>query len=200
MITPFPKPLAPIQLEGYGIVLQPLRLAHAEGLRNAAADGELWNLVYTSVPEPGKETAYVEAALKGQADGHMLPFAVLDAKSRKIIGTTRYHDIVPDIARLEIGYTWYASACHRTHVNTVCKYLLLFYAFESLQANVVGWRTDNLNQRSQNAIERLGARKDGVLRGHALRRDGTVRDTHMYSVTREEWPGIKQRLKEKLPK
>ena len=200
MITPFPKPLAPIQLEGHGIVLQPMRIAHAEGLRNAAADGELWNLTFTSVPEPGQETAYIEAALKGQQEGHMLPFVVLDAKTRKIIGTTRYHDIVPEIARLEIGYTWYGQSWQRTHVNTVCKYLMLFYAFESLKANVVGWRTDNLNQRSQNAIERLGAKRDGVLRGHALRRDGSVRDTHMYSVTQAEWPAIKQNLKEKLPK
>ncbi|MBK1779908.1 GNAT family N-acetyltransferase [Advenella sp. WQ 585] len=197
-VTPFSTPIHPVQLEGFGVILQPMRLAHAEGLKNAASDGELWNLVYTSAPEPGQETAYIETALKGQQDGHMLPFTVLDAKTKKVIGTTRYHDIVTDIARLEIGYTWYAKSWQRTHVNTACKYLLLFYAFQSLQANVVGWRTDIINQTSQKAIERLGAKKDGVLRGHAKRRDGSIRDTVMYSVTREEWPAIKKSLQEKL--
>ncbi|NLY65088.1 MAG: GNAT family N-acetyltransferase [Alcaligenaceae bacterium] len=197
-VTPFATPIHPIQLEGFGVILQPMRLAHAEGLKNAASDGELWNLVYTSVPEPGNETAYIETALQGLQDGHMLPFTVLDAKTKKVIGSTRYHDIVPNIARLEIGYTWYGKSWHRSHVNTACKYLLLFYAFESLKANVVGWRTDGINHTSQKAIERLGAKKDGVLRGHALRRDGTVRDSVMYSITREEWPAIKKTLQEKL--
>ena len=180
------------------IRLEPMTRAHAGALAAAAQDGELWHLRVTSVPAPGETESYIEAALKGCADGHMLPFVVVDQASGKLIGSTRYHDIVPAVERLEIGYTWYAKSWQRSHVNTTCKLLLLTHAFESLQASLVGWRTDNFNFASQRAIERLGARRDGVLRHHALRRDGTVRDTVMYSLTAGEWPEVKSHLQYQL--
>ena len=191
---------APIVLETAQLRLEPLTADHTAGLEAAARDGELWNLRVTSVPAPGETSAYVSAALKGQADGHMLPFAVIDKASGQVIGTSRYHDIVPAIERLEIGYTWYAKRCQRTHVNTTAKLLLMTHAFETLGAKLVGWRTDNYNFASQRAIERLGAKKDGVLRHHALRRDGTVRDTVMYSLAAGEWPEVKAHLLYQLNK
>jgi N-acetyltransferase len=174
--------------------LEPMTADHAVGLEAAARDGELWKLRVTSVPAPGETGAYVAAALQGLAEGHMLPFVVRDLPSGEIIGSTRYHDIVPAVERLEIGYTWYGNSWQRTHVNTSCKLLLMTHAFEALGAKLVGWRTDNFNHASQRAIERLGAKKDGVLRHHALRRDGTVRDTVMYSLAAGEWPEVKAQL------
>ena len=188
----------PCTLELGGVRLEPLSLAHVDGLEAAARDGELWRLRVTSVPAPGETQAYVAAALKGYDDGHMAPFVVRDAASGAVIGSTRYHDIVPAVERLEIGYTWYARRWQRTHVNTTCKLLLMTHAFETLQAQLVGWRTDNYNFASQQAIERLGARRDGVLRHHALRRDGTVRDTVMYSLAAGEWPEVKAHLQHQL--
>ena len=180
--------------------LEPMAAAHAAGLEAAARDGELWNLRVTSVPAPGETADYVAAALRGQQEGHMLPFVVVDPASGRVLGTTRYHDIVRPVERLEIGYTWYARSTQRTHVNTSCKLLLMAHAFETLGARLVGWRTDNYNFASQRAIERLGARKDGVLRHHALRRDGTVRDTVMYSLAAGEWPEVKAHLRHQLDK
>ena len=188
------KPVVPVTLAAGPIRLVPLALAHVPGLEAAAADGELWNLRFTSVPAPGEAAAYVEAALTGQAAGHRLPFAVLDAHSGEVLGTTSYHDIVPAVERVEIGYTWYAKRVQRTAVNTTAKLLLLTHAFETLGVQLVGWRTDNFNHASQRAIERLGARRDGVLRHHWPRRDGTVRDTVMYSLTLGEWPEVKAQL------
>ena len=190
----------PCTLETPLVRLEPLSADHVVELEAAARDGELWNLRVTSVPAPGETTAYVAAALKGRDDGHMLPFVVRDRPSGRIIGSTRYHDIVMEVERLEIGYTWYARSWQRSHVNTSCKLLLLAHAFETLGAALVGWRTDNYNFASQRAIERLGARKDGVLRHHALRRDGTVRDTVMYSLTAGEWPEVKAHLQYQLAK
>jgi len=190
----FSRPPSPVVLSGHGVRLEPLQAAHAPALGQAAADGELWTLRVTSVPEPGAEAAYVRAALDGQAAGSMLPFAVLDAASGRVLGSTRYHDIAPDVARLEIGYTWYARSAQRTRVNTACKLLLLDHAFDALGARAVGWRTDNFNFASQRAIERLGARRDGVIRHHALRRDGSVRDTVMYSLLAGEWPEVRRHL------
>jgi RimJ/RimL family protein N-acetyltransferase len=187
-------------LETAQLRLEAMTSDHAAGLEAAARDGELWNLRITSVPAPDEAAAYVAAALKGQAEGHMLPFIVRDLPSGRVIGTTRYHDIVPAVERLEIGYTWYGQSWQRSHVNTTCKLLLLAHAFESLGAKLVGWRTDNFNHASQRAIERLGARKDGVLRHHALRRDGTVRDTVMYSLSAGEWPEVKAQLQYLLAK
>jgi RimJ/RimL family protein N-acetyltransferase len=190
----FAHPVTPVTLAADPVLLVPLTPDHVPGLQAAAADGELWNLRFTSVPRPDETTTYVEAALKGQADGHRLPFAVLDAQSGEVLGSTSYHDIVPGLSRLEIGYTWYAQRVQRSAVNTTAKLLLLTHAFETLGAKLVGWRTDNFNHASQRAIERLGARRDGVLRHHALRRDGTVRDTVMYSLTAGEWPEVKAHL------
>jgi N-acetyltransferase len=178
--------------------LEPLALAHEAGLAAAAADGELWNLRITSVPEPQQTRHYIDTALRMHAEGHRLAFAVLDATSGQVIGTSSYHDIVPALNRVEIGYTWYAARHQRSAVNTTTKWLLMHHAFETLGAQLVGWRTDNYNFASQRAIERLGARRDGVLRHHGLRRDGTVRDTVMYSLTAGEWPEVKAHLEHQL--
>lgn len=186
------KEIAPVTLELHGVRLEPLAPHHAEGLRAAATDGELWTLRVTSVPEPHEVDGYIFKAYEMR--GSRLAFAVVDAATGTVIGTTSYHDIVPAIGRLEIGYTWYAKSRQRTHVNTTCKLLLLTHAFETLGAALVGLRTDNFNHASQAAIERLGAKKDGVLRHHAVRRDGTVRDTVMYSIAAGEWPEIKAQL------
>ena len=190
----FQQSPSPCSLQGWGVLLEPLSQAHAEGLTAAARDGELWNLRVTSVPEPDQTSSYIQAALDGLAAGHMLPFVVKEQASGKILGTTRYHDILAPVARLEIGFTWYAKSQQRTHVNTACKLLLLSHAFDVLGAGVVGWRTDNFNYASQRAIERLGAKRDGSIRHHALRRDGTVRDTVMYSVIAGEWPEVRDHL------
>jgi len=188
----------PVTLQGHGVTLAPLAPAHAPGLEQAAADGRLWELFYTSAPAPGAAADYIAQALAGQTQGTMLPFAVIDDASGTVIGTTRYHDIVPAIARLEIGYTWYAARFQRTHVNTACKLLLMTHAFDTLGAAVVGWRTDIVNTRSRTAIARLGAQQDGILRHHALRRDGTVRDSVMFSMLRAEWPQARERLTARL--
>lgn len=184
----------PIALAANGVKLVPLALNHEAGLRAAAADGELWNLRITSVPAPDETRGYIDAALKGRAAGHRFAFAVIEEASGTVIGSTSYHDILPDVRRVEIGYTWYAKRVQRTHVNTTCKLLLLTHAFDTLGCNVVGWRTDNFNFPSQRAIERLGAKKDGVIRGHVLRRDGTIRDTVMYSLHRGEWPEVRAHI------
>ena len=184
----------PTTLNKRGIALVPLALDHEAGLRAAAADGELWNLRVTSVPEPDQTRAYIESALQMRKDGNRFAFAVTDEATGTVLGSTSFHDILPAVKRVEIGYTWYAQRCQRTHVNTTCKLLLLGHAFDTLGCHVVGWRTDNFNHASQRAIERLGARKDGVIRGHALRRDGTIRDTVMYSLRSGEWPEVKAQL------
>ena len=185
---------APHTLTGYGVRIEPLTHAHADALATAARDGELWNLRVTSVPEPDQTSAYIQSALDGLAAGNRVPFVVIEEASGKVIGSTSYHDIIAPVARLEIGYTWYAKSYQRSHVNTACKLMLLQHAFDTLGAGVVGWRTDNFNYASQRAIERLGAKKDGVIRRNALRRDGTVRDTVMYSVIAGEWPEIRDHL------
>jgi N-acetyltransferase len=188
----------PIVLEGRDIRLEPLTSEHHDGLMAAAADGQLWELWFTSVPAPEQTRAYIETALAGQREGHMLPWGVRELKSGAIVGSTRFHDIVADIDRVEIGYTFYASSWQRSHVNTVCKLLLLEYAFDTLGCKVVGLRTDNFNFASQRAIEALGARRDGILRHHAARRDGTVRDTVAYSILAQEWPHVRRHLELRL--
>lgn len=186
--------IEPITLSAQGVKLVPLELDHEAGLRAAAADGELWTVRVTSVPEPDQTRGYIEAALKSRAEGHRFAFAVVEEPSGLVLGSTSYHDILPDPKRVEIGYTWYAKRAQRTHINTTCKLLMLMHAFDTLGCNVVGWRTDVFNFASQRAIERLGAKKDGVIRGNGLRRDGTVRDTVMYSVHRGEWPEVRAHL------
>ena len=188
----------PVTLERDGIRLEPLSPEHYDGLVAAAADGELWSLWFTSVPDKGGTLTYIRDAVKGQSEGHMLPWAVRDLKSNAIVGTTRYHDIVAAIDRVEIGYTWYAQSCQRTNVNTTCKLLLLEHAFDVLGCAVVGLRTDNFNFRSQRAIEGIGAKKDGVLRHHQARRDGTVRDSVMYSILKSEWRDVRRHLELRL--
>ena len=188
----------PVTLEGLGVRLEPLSRDHQQGVARAAADGRLWELWFTSVPEPAETATYIEKALAGQAEGHRLPFVVRERSSDRIIGCTSYHDIVAAIDRVEIGWTWYAASYQRTHVNTACKRLLLAHAFETLGCRVVGLRTDNFNFRSQRAIEALGAKKDGVLRHHQARRDGSARDSVMYSILAEEWPDVRRHLDARL--
>lgn len=184
----------PLVMRHNGVRLEPLALSHEDGLRAAAADGELWKLRITSVPEPHETRAYIETALKMRADGNRFAFAVVDDATGTVLGTTSYHDILPAVKRVEIGWTWYRKSVQRSHVNTNCKLLMMGHAFDQLGCNVVGWRTDNYNFASQRAIERLGAKKDGVIRGHALRRDGTIRDTVMYSMRSGEWPEARAQL------
>jgi RimJ/RimL family protein N-acetyltransferase len=184
----------PVTLCERGVRLEPLALTHEDGLRAAAADGELWKLRITSVPEPQDTRAYIEAALKMREDGNRFAFAVVDEATDTVLGTTSYHDILPAVKRVEIGYTWYRQSVQRTHVNTTAKLLMMGHAFDTMGCHVVGWRTDNFNFASQRAIERLGAKKDGVIRGHALRRDGTIRDTVMYSMRSGEWPEARAQL------
>ena len=190
----------PVTLEARGIKLVPMSLEHEPGLRAAAADGELWNIRVTSVPEPEQTRKYIEDALAMREAGNRFAFAVLDAQTDTVLGSSSYHDILPAVKRVEIGYTWYAKRCQRSAVNTTCKLMMMTHAFETLGCHVVGWRTDNFNFASQAAIERLGARKDGVIRGHALRRDGTIRDTVMYSLKSGEWLEVKAQLLHQLDK
>ena len=191
-------PLIPVTLEDHHVRLEPLTLDHVAGLEQAAADGELWNLRVTYVPPPGAMRAYVEAALAMRATGESLPFAVRDKRDGAVAGSTRYYDFKSDVPRILIGYTWYGASRQRTHVNTACKLLLAGYAFDTLGCAAVGWETDILNTRSQQAIERLGAHRDGVLRQHKLRHDGTIRDSVEYSVIAAEWPAMRSRLTPRL--
>jgi len=188
----------PVTLEREGIRLEPLKADHESALVSAASDGRLWELWFTTVPFPEAMAAYIATALAGQRDGHMLPWVVRDVESNTIIGSTRYHDIVPAIDRVEIGYTWYSKSRQRTAVNTTCKLLLLAHAFDTLGCKVVGLRTDNFNFRSQRAIEALGAKKDGVVRHHAMRRDGSVRDSVLYSIVAGEWLDVRKHLELRL--
>jgi RimJ/RimL family protein N-acetyltransferase len=188
----------PIELSGGGVRLEPLAAEHEAALAAAAADGALWELWYTVVPAPHETKAYIERALKAQGEGRMLPWVVRDLASDTIVGSTRFHDIVPEIDRVEIGYTWYAKSRQRSHVNTTCKLLLLTYAFEQVGCKVVGLRTDKFNFTSQRAIEALGAKKDGIVRHFGTRRDGSARDVVMYSILSSEWPEVKLHLTQRL--
>lgn len=192
------KSVQPVTLESHGVRLEPMVADHAAALARAAADGARWRVRVTSVPAPGEETGYIKTALRLQAEGSRQPFVVRELGSGEIIGSTSFHDILPSVDRLEIGYTWYAKSWQRSHVNTTCKLLLLRHAFETLGCAVVGFRTDNFNHASQNAIKRLGAKHDGTIRHHALRRDGSVRDTVMFSIVAGEWPEIKAHLHDRL--
>ena len=190
----------PVTLTERDIILEPLALVHEENLQDAAQDGELWHIRVTSVPEPDQTKKYIEDALTMREAGSRFAFVVSEAGSNKVLGTTSFHDILPAVKRVEIGYTWYRQSSQRSHVNTTCKLMMMTHAFETLGCNVVGWRTDNFNFASQAAIERLGAKKDGVIRGHAMRRDGTIRDTVMYSLRSGEWPEVKAQLLHSLNK
>lgn len=185
----------PVTLKLHGVRLEPLCYSHADGLIAAVEDGKLWEIIVTSAPTPEAVVPYIQQALVNPV---RFPFAVIDDATNKVLGTTSYHDIMEDIRRVEIGWTWYAKSAQRTHVNTACKIMLLTHAFETLGCDVVGLRTDCLNFTSQKAIERLGMKKDGVIRHHLLRRDGTVRDTVMYSMLKDEWQDNKQCLLARL--
>lgn len=186
-------------LAGWGVRLEPLAMAHAEGLQQAAADGEIWKLHYTTAPGPDIESvqAYIRSALTAQDRGDGRPFAVLD-DAGKVLGSTRFYDIDAATPTCAIGYTWYAARAQRTHVNTACKRLLLAEAFEGVGCTAVYFHTSHLNLRSQAAIERLGAQRDGILRRHKRHKDGSLRDTWTYSIIDGEWPDIRKRLDEML--
>jgi N-acetyltransferase len=190
--------IRPIELEGYGVRLEPLALHHERDLAAAAADGALWEIWFTAVPAPAETKAYIERALTRQREGRMLPWAVRNLSSGAVVGSTRFHDVVPEIDRVEIGYTWYAKSWQRTHVNTSCKLLLMSHAFEQLGCKAVGLRTDKFNFASQRAIEALGARRDGLIRHFSTRRDGSARDVVMYSILASEWPEVKLHLQRRL--
>lgn len=189
----------PPALRGRHVRLEPLRADHADALRAAAADGELWTLRYTSVPGPqsGEAEAYIDAALAQRDAGVAWPFAVLDADG-VVVGSTRYYDVDRSVPRVKIGYTWYAARAQRTALNTEAKLLLLAHAFDAMSCESVTFETSHENLRSQAAIERLGARCDGTLRAHMRHRDGSLRDTVVYSIVRGEWPALRARLQEKL--
>lgn len=191
-------PLTPVALENEYVRLEPLALGHVAALEHAAADGELWHLRVTYVAPPGAMRAYVEAALAMRDAGGALPFAVRDKHDGAIAGSTRYYDFHPEVPWLSVGYTWYAASRQHTHVNTACKLLLADHAFGALGCAAVRWETDLLNTRSQHAIERLGAHRDGVLRQHKVRHDGSIRDSVEYSIIAAEWPALRGRLLAKL--
>ena len=198
MILDYPP--GPITLEGQHIRLEPLTLDHEQGLIDAASDGELWNLWYTTVPTPDNTKAYIQTSLAEQQAGKSVPFVIIYKPNNKIVGTTRYMNIESGVRRLEIGSTWYAQSVQRTGINTECKYELLRYAFETLHCIAVEFRTHRMNEASRKAILRLGALEDGILRNHRIMPDGTMRDTVVYSILNTEWPTIKSHLTFKLNK
>jgi RimJ/RimL family protein N-acetyltransferase len=187
---------APV-LDGDHVRLEPLRPEHAVGLRAAASDGRLWELRYTNVPTPEDVDDWLEAALARQAAGEQIAFTVRDAAGR-IVGSTRYYELLPDTPRLCIGYTWYAASAQRTGLNTEAKLLLLGHAFETLGCASVGFHTSTLNLASRAAIARLGAREEGILRQHLRHRDGSLRDSVCFSILDDEWPAVKAGLRAKL--
>ncbi|MFO1474099.1 MAG: GNAT family protein [Lysobacterales bacterium] len=191
--------IRPITLSGHGVRLEPLSFDHVDGLIAASADGDLGALSYTATPHATRESvsAYVQAALDGQSAGTMLPFAVL-GEDGTMLGSTRCYDIDMSVPTLAIGYTWYRASAQRTHVNTACKRLLLGHAFDTLGMRTVYLHTSHHNLRSQAAIERLGAHRDGVIRQHKRHKDGALRDTVCYSILDTEWPAMRERLDARL--
>jgi len=188
------KWIAPANLMGSHVVLEPLSLGHLEGIKQAVQDGELWKLWFTGVPHPDVAQEYINTALNNRECAGAMPFVVLEAKTGKVIGSTRYCNVDESNQRLEIGYTWYAAAYQRTAVNTECKFLLLTHAFEKLDAIAVEFRTHWHNRESRAAIARLGAKQDGILRNHTRTADGIYRDTVVFSIIDQEWPAVRQSL------
>ena len=187
-----------ITLEGEHAILVPLSRDHGAALTEAVKDGELWKLWYTFIPAPEDMAAGIDERLAKRERGSMLPFTVIDRTSGQPVGMTTYMNIDAEHRRVEIGSTWYRKAVQRTALNTECKYLLLRHAFETLDCIAVEFRTHFFNQQSRRAIERLGAKLDGVLRNHSRMRDGTLRDTCVYSITASEWPTVKTHLEWRL--
>ena len=190
--------LEPITLHSPHAILDPLASQHHDGLVEAARDGELWNLWYTTVPGPAAMKADIDRRLRARDAGTMLPFVVLDPKTRAVVGSTNYLNVDAAHRRVEIGGTWYRAASQRTSLNTGCKLLLLAHAFEALDCIAVEFRTHFFNQQSRRGIERLGAKLDGILRNHMRMANGTIRDTCVYSITAPEWPTVKAHLEWKL--
>jgi N-acetyltransferase len=188
----------PVTLEGSHVTLEPLGREHAAGIRDAAADGELWRLWYTGVPAPEKTEAWIDAALAMREKLGAMPFAVRDKATQEIVGSTRYFNVEAAHRRLEIGHTWYARRAQRTAVNSECKLLLLTHAFEALSCIAVEFRTNFFNFQSREAIARLGAKQDGILRNHQIQPDGTRRDTVVFSIIEGEWPAVKRNLQFRL--
>jgi RimJ/RimL family protein N-acetyltransferase len=193
-MTAFVKP---VTLVGRPVTLEPLRAEHADGLRSACADGELWKLWYTSVPAPERIETEIARRLALQEQGSMLPFAVRDAAG-ELAGMTTYMNVDATHRRVEIGSTWYARRVQRTPLNTECKLMLLGHAFEHLDCIAVEFRTHWMNQQSRAAIARLGAKQDGVLRNHQRMPDGSLRDTVVFSIIASEWPAVRQHLQFQL--
>jgi len=184
----------PVTLEGRHVRIEPLAHEHADGVRAAAADGELWRLWYTSVPAPDKTTEWIDIALDMRDRLGAMPFVVRERASGDIVGATRYFNVDAANRRLEIGHTWYAKRVQRTAVNTECKLLMLTHAFEALGCIAVEFRTSSFNFQSREAIARLGAKQDGILRSHQILPDGTLRDTVVFSIIAPEWPAVKRHL------
>ena len=189
-----------VTLRGRHATLEPLAREHEDALRRAAADGELWRLWYTSVPSPEKTTAYIDTALGMRENLGAMPFVVRASATGEIVGCTRYFHVDAQNRRLEIGYTWYAKSVQRTAINTECKLLLLTHAFETLKCIAVEFRTHWFNHASREAIARLGAKQDGVLRNHQISPDGSYRDTVVFSIIDNEWPAVKRHLAFQLEK
>lgn len=189
-----------IELEGEKVKLIPLENSHKDEILKAASDGKLWELWFTSVPSSKSIDNYIAHAVKQRQKGIEYPFVVIDKKSGELIGSTRYYNIQPEHRRLEIGYTWYAKNHQRTGVNTESKLLLLQYAFEDLNCIAVQFMTNWHNLRSREAIKRLGAKQDGILRNHRLNADGSYRDTVVFSITDQEWYGVKKSLENEIEK
>ena len=190
--------ISPVMLEGQQVRLEPLSPAYAESLIVAAGDGELWNSTVTVVPSRATMDAYIASALNAQAQGRELPFVIIQKSSGEVVGSTRFYDIAREDRRAEIGYTWLAASAQRTAVNTEAKLLLLTHAFERWRCIRVGFVTDVLNQQSQAAILRLGAKQEGVLRNHMAMPSGRYRDSVCFSIIEAEWPEVKARLEARL--
>lgn len=187
-------PTRPPLLDGGMVRLEPLQPSHCHALQNAVQDGQLWQVWCTIIPQPEQMAQEIERRLALQAAGSMLPYVVVSVPENRVVGMTSYMNIDASVPRVEIGSTWYAASAQRTGVNTQAKTLLLAHAFESMGCQVVELRTHFLNQRSRRAIERLGAKLDGVLRNHTRMRDGSLRDTCVYSIVATEWPAVKMHL------
>jgi RimJ/RimL family protein N-acetyltransferase len=190
--------LEPVVLENDVVGLVPLDPSHESALIDAASDGRLWEIWYTTIPQPDEMRAEIERRLRLQREASMLPFTIIEARSGRIVGQTAYMNIDAQSRRLEIGSTWYAQSAQRTAINTASKLLLLTHAFEMLCCIAVEFRTSSFNLQSRRAIERLGAKCDGILRHHTYHRNGTLRDTVVYSIIAAEWPGVRANLTGRL--
>jgi len=184
----------PVTLAGRHATLEPLARTHEAAVRAAASDGELWRLWYTGVPAPDKVAGWIDAALAMRESLGAMPFVIRDNASGEIVGATRYFNVEAAHRRLEIGHTWHAKRVQRTGINTECKLLLLAHAFETLSCIAVEFRTNFFNFQSRQAIARLGAKQDGILRNHQLTPDGILRDTVVFSIIDSEWPAVKRNL------